>query len=145
MASSLPSVLTALEAKIAAALPNAQKVVGEPGTFIAAEQYLFGDVTGQDVPNLLMGGNPQAFTESYDVNVHLRSYKGGQDVEARRTRGVAMKDAVRDALAADMSIGLGAAFRVYVAGYTVRSGYDASGEGVAAEVDLTIHVDNLQP
>ena len=145
MASSVQTVLAALEALLATALPGVQKVVGEVGTFVAQEQYLLGDITGQDTPTLVMGGHPQTFAESYDVSLQLRSFKGGQDIEGRRTRGIAMKDAVRDALAADMSLGLGAAFRVYLATYTVRSGFDASGDGVACEVDLSIHVDNLQP
>lgn len=143
MASSISAAVAALESRAAAALTGVQQVAGQVGTYVAPEQFTVGDVTGADRPATLMGGAPQSFAESYDISCQVRSFVGGDDVKARRARALAMKDAIRDALAADMSMG-GVVNQAYLATYTVRTGFDGSGEGVTAEVDLTVHVDNLQ-
>lgn len=143
MASSIPAAVAALEALAAAALAGVQQTVGQTGTYVAAEQFLVGDITGSDRPATLMGGAPQSFAESYDISCQVRSFSGGDDLKTRRTRALAMKDAIRDALAADMSMGH-VVLEAYLATYTVRTGFDGSDQGVTSEVDLTVHVDNLQ-
>lgn len=143
MASSVPSALTALTAVVTAAVPSATVIHGEVGTYVAAVQVVIGDVNGSDTPATLVGGAPQSYAESYDITTTARAWSGGDDLKAIRTQGLAMKDAIRDALAADQSMG-GVVNQAYLARYTVRTAFDEHGKGVACEVGLTIHVDNYQ-
>jgi hypothetical protein len=141
MPSSIPAVIAAVTTLVGNELSGVQVVDGEIGTYIAAEQFTFGEITGTDVPATLAGNGPQAFTESYDLNCRARTYAGGDDLDARRTRGLAMKDAIRDGLAADQSLG-GVVNQAYLSQYAMRVGFDT--DGVACEVDLVIHVQNYQ-
>ncbi|HZQ33722.1 MAG TPA: hypothetical protein VFB19_18570 [Mycobacterium sp.] len=147
MASTIPAAFAALQSLVGAALPGIQQVVGQFGTYIANEQVIFGDITGVDALGPFTGASPQTFDESYDVTLQARTRIGGTDINARLVRVLAMKNAIRDALANDMHAAAtggspvvhAVVTRAYLSRYATRSGFDEN--GVAAEADLVIHID----
>lgn len=153
MASTVGPCLTALQSLVASVLPSPVDVfAGAEGTYIANEQVRFGSVSTRDTFGPFTGPstdiNPQTFNESYDISLQARSFSGGDatQIALRWARVVEMRDAIRDALAADLTLagqnnGQPVVARAYVAASTVNAGFDESGNGVAGEADLLIHVD----
>jgi len=140
MPGSQAAVYTALSSLVASVLPAAQLVTGATGTYQASQTVLLGDFAGNDTPQLLMGGAPEQYAESYDVTLVVRAFKGGDTPGDALTTAVGMKDAIRDGLAADMTLG-GVVQQAYLASYRSQTGVDDP--GVASEITLTVHVSNL--
>lgn len=139
MASSIPAAVDALLALAGSQLPNVQIVEGELGTYVAAEQFIVLDVIGEEQPATI-GPIPRRFNEAYGITCLVRTYAGDMDMKTRRARALTMKDAIRDALAADPSLA-GAVSSAYVAAFTLRTGITDKG-GSASEVEFTVHVDS---
>lgn len=151
MGSSVPAAMAALMTVAKGAISDSavegvapvQYVDGEIGAYIAAEQFTMLGASWQDTPTTLVGGSPEMFRESYDINCVVRTSGGGTstDLTTLRLRAMAMYGAVRNALSADQSMG-GVILQAYCANGTLAAG--VAGENImAATVDFVVHVTNI--
>lgn len=140
MSTSLPAAIASLFGLATTALPGVQQVDGELGEYVAAEQFMVLDATGND--HVLTIGLPAQVAESYDIRCVVRAFAGDDDLPARRVRALAMWDAFRSAVAADPSLGMGdAAHAEATRTYTLRAGMTEGGS--AAQVEFTVAVTNV--
>lgn len=143
MASSVPAAMTALMGIAQNQLgASVEYVDGEIGEWIAAEQFSMLTATWTDTPATLVGGSPEMFRESYDINCVVRTSSGGEhDVfPTLRARAMTMYGLIRNALSVDQSMG-GVVLQAHCQTGTLATGH--AGNVMASTVEFAVHVDNL--
>jgi len=141
--STVPAVKAALVAAITAAVGDPAVLVcyGPPGTYAPDDIIFVGDVKRTVVAHAFVGtGAAGAFAEDYDVDVNLRSYRGGGSEQAAvaDARAWALVAFVDSAVRADLSLG-GLVVKAEPATADSVLGYDGDHKGWICEVTCTVH------